>query len=406
MPPVETNRLRSANFLNLTAADFIARTAYQMGKTPLLPLFAAALGASDAFLGVIVSVSTLTGMILKPLIGALSDRWGRRLWLVVGTLFFSAVPFFYVWVDTPQKLFVIRIVHGTATAIYGPVTLALIAEQFSGRRAEGFGWFGIARSGGYIVGPALAGWLLLTMSPERVFTLIGALSIVAFVPILRLQVNEAPHDARGRPSLPAQLRQALRSGVQTSALWFAGGMESITYVALYALKAFLPIYALRIGMDVAGVGFFFAVQEGVLVIARPFAGRLADRWGYGAVIPPGMTLIAVALFLIGVLPSAMLLFGVALLIGLGQALIFPATTALIAVMIEPEHVGAGMGFLGTLKNTGKVIGPVLGGLLLTRMSYPTLFVALSLFMLTSAVAIRFLLSWTQRGKIAPAASQR
>ena len=62
--------------LNLAAADFIVRTAYQMGKTPLLPLFAAGLGANATFLGFIVSASTLTGMLFKPLFGMLSDRWG------------------------------------------------------------------------------------------------------------------------------------------------------------------------------------------------------------------------------------------------------------------------------------------------------------------------------------------
>ena len=60
----------------ITGADFLVRCAYQVGKAPVLPLFAAALGAGEVFLGLIVSVSTLTGMLLKPLFGVLSDRWG------------------------------------------------------------------------------------------------------------------------------------------------------------------------------------------------------------------------------------------------------------------------------------------------------------------------------------------
>jgi MFS family permease len=70
------------SLLAITTADLIVRSAYQMGKTPLLPIFAASLGAGDVFLGLIVSVSTLTGMILKPFIGILSDRWGRAKWLI------------------------------------------------------------------------------------------------------------------------------------------------------------------------------------------------------------------------------------------------------------------------------------------------------------------------------------
>ena len=93
---------RRKDFIYITVADFIVRTAYQMGKTPLLPVFAASLGASNALLGFIVSVSTLTGMVLKPFIGILSDRWGRRWWLIIGTAFFAVMPFLYRFVDSPR----------------------------------------------------------------------------------------------------------------------------------------------------------------------------------------------------------------------------------------------------------------------------------------------------------------
>ena len=90
--------------LNLTAADFIVRTAYQMGNTPLLPLLAAVLGANATFLVFIVSASTLTGMLFKPLFGMLSDRWGRWSWFFIGTVLFSIVPFLYLWIENAHQL--------------------------------------------------------------------------------------------------------------------------------------------------------------------------------------------------------------------------------------------------------------------------------------------------------------
>ena len=180
-------QIKPGHFAKITAADFIARTAYQMGKTPLLPLFAASLGAGSAFLGLIVSVSTLTGMCLKPLIGVLSDRWGRRAWLIAGTFLFAGTPFLYRFVHTPEQLLVLRLFHGLATAIYGPVTLAFVAERANQDKAEKLGWFGMARSGGYIVGPATAGWLLTYLEPITVFTLIGLLSCLVFIPIVLLE---------------------------------------------------------------------------------------------------------------------------------------------------------------------------------------------------------------------------
>ena len=119
---------RPKAFVLITSADFVVRSAYQVGKTPLLPIFAATLGATDVMLGLIVSVSTLTGMVLKPFFGILSDRWGRRVWLLIGTGFFTFMPFVYLLVRTPEELFYIRVIHGIATAIYGPVTLAYVVE--------------------------------------------------------------------------------------------------------------------------------------------------------------------------------------------------------------------------------------------------------------------------------------
>ncbi len=221
--------LRSRNFLNILVADLLVRTAYQIGKSPLLPVFAAGLGAGDALLGLIVSVSTFTGLVLKPPIGILSDRWGRRWWLLAGTAVFAGAPFLYQYVQTPEQLFLLRVVHGLATAIYGPVTVAYVAERMGGRRAEGLGWFGTARSAGYVVGPAAAGWMLLSMSPADVFTVTGWICLVAFIPVLLLE--EPAARARARPPLRRQAADALRAGAHTPAIWLSGGLESVTYIA-------------------------------------------------------------------------------------------------------------------------------------------------------------------------------
>ncbi len=129
MPTQPTTREHySANkcFLQLMTAELLARTGYQMGKSPLLPLFAAALGASSQKAGVVVAVSTVTGLLVSPLIGHLSDRWGRRGLLKLGAAIFAIVPFAYLSISTSSQLFMIRLVHGLATAVYGPVVSALV----------------------------------------------------------------------------------------------------------------------------------------------------------------------------------------------------------------------------------------------------------------------------------------
>ncbi len=410
--------MRSRPFLNLMLADFIARSAYQMGKTPLLPIFAASLGASGAWLGMIVSISTITGLFLKPLFGILSDSWGRRLWLFVGAGFFAFVPFLYRFITTPDQLLLLRLLHGTATAIYGPVTLAYIAELARGRSlAAGIGTFEMARSGGYIVGPALGGWLLLSMAAVDVFTVIGLLSCAMFLPLLwlpparkatvlpgdpaRAQQNKEEGspgqqvlgDVETIPSL--NLRAALVEATRLPAVWLTGGLEAAAFVALYTLKAFLPIFALEAGVSIALVGLFFSLSEAVHVLGKPVCGRLADKLGYLRAISLGMLLLAAALPLAGSQDGGALFLLPAGLLGVAQALVFPAAKALIADDISADNLGAGMGLLGALQNVGKVAGPVLGGFAIGALGYSGTLLALSGLLIVSTCTLWL---WNRRRK--------
>ena len=378
--------IRSRAFGYVTAADFIVRSAYQMGKTPLLPLFAASLGAGDFLLGAIVSVSTLTGMVLKPFVGILSDRWGRRGWLIAGTAFFAFMPFVYGLIDSPGHLFAVRIIHGTATAIYGPVTLAYVAGLSPSGRAERLGWFSLARKSGYVVGPAAAGWMLVTMDPVSVFTVIGLLSAAAFIPVLLLPETGGQLRREG-PSVLRHVLWAFRKSGSVPAVWLAGGLDAGIYVAVYAAKTFLPLYAVSMGVSVAAVGIVFAVQEAVHMVLNPLAGRLGDRVGHLYTAAAGVTVLGVALPLLTVADTGLGLAAPAVLIGAAQALVLPSTVALASSRVREEHLAFGMGLIGSLRNAGKVAGPAMAGAVIALLDFTMTFRLLGLVVLAISVLI-------------------
>ena len=369
----------SRDLWRITGADLIVRTGYQVGKTPLMPLFAASVGAGELLIGAIVSVSTMTGLILKPLFGLLSDRWGRKLWLLIGLTLFSTIPFVYGLVETPQQLLIVRVIHGLATAVFGPVSLAYVAEMAVSGRAERLGWFGMARNVGYLVAPTAAAWLLTWLDPATVFTIIGFTSCLAFLPVLMLKPTHNRSDSHQNhglklPTLGDQVQKAFFSAVSNRALWLAGLLEMLIYVSTYSIRAFLPLYALHIaGFDLIMVGLFFSIQEGAHLLTRPLGGRLGDRIGYLRAIAMGFLLIAPAVALLPLASSDSHLLLVAIVLGCGQGLIFPSTVALVSDRIPPQHLGAGMGFLGTMRNAGKVLGPLLTGLLLVWLDYGAVF---------------------------------
>ncbi len=391
---LKTGSSENRDFYRITFADFLVRSAYQMGKTPLLPIFAASLGATDLILGFIVSVSTITGMVSKPLVGLLSDRWGRKLWLLIGTGFFTLIPFLYFLVETPEQLVIIRIIHGSATAIYGPVTIAWVSENAPKRRAEKLGWFGVARSGGYIVGPTLAGAMLLTIKPAVIYSIIGLISSLAFVPITLMGDHYTYIASRNRKPFLQQLRKGLSEGGKNIAVWISGAIEAVSYIALYALKGFLPVYALTHGYNSLEVGLFFSVQEICHVISKPFAGRLSDRLGYRQAIIVGMIAMGIILPLVGLSDIWLINLFCASFLGIAQAIIFPATTALVTEQIDLTSLGTGLGIIGTFKNLGKVIGPIIGGILLSKFEFQITFIILACILFATA----FLLTINQHKK--------
>lgn len=384
--------------LLLTLADFIARTAYQMGKTPLLPLYAATLGADEIYLGFIASVSTMTGLFFKPLVGLLSDRHGRRLWLFIGTLFFIGMPFVYRFITTPEQLVAVRLIHGLATAIYGPVSVTMVVELSADNRARRIGIFSLGRTGGYIFGPALAGLFLLTRPPVELFTIIGFLSLFALIPLFLLTETKGAQLVEGRskrshkPPFWNQLKLGLGSAAFTPAVWLAGGFEAVNNMVTYTAKAFLPIYALSVGRNALEAGLFFTVQQSVTMLASPSLSWLSDRFQTMRVIGVAVCGLATALVMLTFSNSVVVFFTAAVLLGLAEAIINPASTALVAAQIDQTNTGVGIGFVGSLENGSKIVGPILAGFLIAFAGYEFAFRAMAVGILLVCLIVGWFIS--------------
>ncbi len=376
----------SSAFLALFCTDLIVRTSYQIGKAPVLPVFAHSLGASPLLLGAIVSVSTSTGLFLKPLFGLLSDYRGRWIWLLIGTALFTFVPFLYLFVDRPSELFTLRILHGLSTAIYGPVTMAYIAAWRGERAAESFGWFGLARTFSYILGPLIGGVALTFASPEVIYAGTCFLSALAFIPTLYLRNSEPC-----RLASEFSLTDAWRALASSRSLFALAIIEGTTYVAIYAVKAFMPVMALIAGHHPIEIGTFLAVQEAANAILRPPMGRLADRTRPTIPLHMGLVALASGLLLLsanGPSPTAMLF--AALLIGAGQGAFGPATLSLVAAATPVQYLGLAFGSVGAIRNAGKIAGPIAAGVLVSTTSYHTAFAAIAMLPVMIALSLLYL----------------
>ena len=368
------------------AADFVLRFSYQMGKSPLLPLFAVALGAAEILTGLIVAISTFTGVLLKPLFGMLSDRSGRRTWLLISLVIFFVTPLLYQFISTPEALLALRLFHGFATAIFGPVSLAYVAEIANETRATRLAIFGMARALASFGAPLCAGLALTYFKPEKVFVLISLMSLAAAVPLIMLHERE-DLATKQKQNFMSHAMAAIKLSLQTTGIWLAGFLEFLVFLVTYAVRAFLPLFIMsQDGGTVLQAGIFFSIQEGVHIIFRPIGGQLADKSDYRIALFLGLVMLACGLVILPLVPGLMILVA-AIFLGLAQAMVLPGSLALLAAETQAGHQGAGMGFYGALRNTGKVGGPIITGALLTVFTFSSVFYCYAVLLAFVAITV-------------------
>src|SRR4030042_2738411 len=147
-------------FTALCTVGFFARLSYALARSPVLPLFALYLGAGPEAIGFSVGISTGTGIFFKLPSGALSDVIGRKRTMLIGLIVFAVMPFTYLFVKDYQLLIVIRFIHGLATAIYGPVSMAVVADVAGAKKREMPSWFSSLTLIGNLLGAPLGGFIL------------------------------------------------------------------------------------------------------------------------------------------------------------------------------------------------------------------------------------------------------
>lgn len=382
-------------FTSLCAVGFLARFSYALARNPVVPLFALFLGAGPEAIGVAVGISTVTGIFFKMPAGALSDVIGRRRTLLMGLMVFGVMPFSYLLITDYPLLILIRFLHGLATAIYGPVAMAVVADLAGARKGEWLSWFSSVTILGTLAGAPVGGFLLtyMTASPgptlydfRLVFLWSGLAGIAALLlglVALRGRETVAPHPGALKERL-GRFLSGIKEVVSDRRVIITSNMEGLQNLTVGALEAFLPVYAIKVAkLNEFQAGLLWGVQVLTTILSKPVMGRMSDRWGRKVIIVAGMVLCAWSFAAIPLLTSFILLLCAAQVFGLGEALVTSSSAALVADVCQKKHFGAAMGAFGTIFDIGHATGPILAGLLIARFDYFISFVIIGSLLLFS-----------------------
>jgi MFS family permease len=348
------------------------------------------LGAGSEAIGFAVGISTVTGIFFKMPAGALSDVIGRKRTMLIGLVIFAVMPFAYLFIDNYQTLVIIRFLHGLATAIYGPVSMAVVADVAGARKGELLSWFSSVTIIGNLLGAPLGGLILNngeggpTLGAFQTAYLVsgfaGLMALILAAGVLKGDGHREKHHSLGEAF--ARFCSGIKEVASDRRVVITSNMEGLQNMTMGALEAFLPIYAVTVaGLSTFQAGLLWGVQVVATILSKPIMGKVSDRHGRKPLISVGMVLCAVSFAAIPMLHDFYLLSLAALIFGLGEALVTSSSAALIIDLCQEKHFGAAMGTFGTLFDIGHASGPILAGLLIAQLGYQSAFLIMAALLL-------------------------
>ena len=388
----QTAKTHNSLFNVLCSVNFLARFSYALARNPVLPLFALALGAGPEGVGLAVGISTVTGIFFKMPAGAISDVVGRRKTMLAGLCFFGLIPFAYLVIDSYYQLVLVRFIHGFATAIYGPVAMAVVAEVAGDRKGELLSWFSSVAIVGTLLGAPIGGFILSlldggdNLGSFRVVYMVSALTGAGALAlgIYSLRKGDDPVQGKRLRERVSMFFTGIKQVASDRRVVATSAMEGVQNLSMGALEAFLPVYAVTVvGLSAFEAGMLWGVQVIVTLLAKPLMGRISDRWGRRPLIISGMVLCALPMIAIPHLNSFTTLLVAGLVFGLGEAFVTSSSAALVADFCQAKHYGAAMGTFGTIFDVGHASGPILSGLLLGLTNFTVTFTVVGVLLLAS-----------------------
>lgn len=362
--------------------------------SPILPLYARSFGVSTASVGLTIAAFGLARMILNIPVGLLSDRFGRRLILIGGPLIVAIGSILSATAGDLYQLLLWRFLAGAGSAMYMTGAAAYLTDIADpGSRARMMGLNQGSLLTGTSLGPAVGGLIAEFTDFRAPFIFVGALAGVCALWAHR-SIPES-HGAVARVEASAggtgrgRLRDSLQLATYTPFLLISLVTLGTFMTRTGGRQTILPLLgADEFGLSPGSLGLLFTLMSVLNLLAVPFAGTYADRWGRKAVIVPASALTCLSLVMFALAPTVWFLVLASLVQGIGTGFAGPAPAAYAADVAPQTSRGFAMGLYRTYGDVGFVIGPPVMGWIADTWAYSE-----ALYFNTALVAVTALAFW-------------
>ena len=356
------DKLITPSYCLILAANFLLYFGFWL-LLPVLPFYLSEVfNANNSTIGIVLSCYTIAALCVRPFSGYLLDTFARKPLYLLAYFIFTSVFAGYLFASTLTLFIIFRIIHGIS---FGTVTVSgntiVIDIMPSSRRGEGLGYYGLSNNIAMSVGPMFGLFLHDAAIPfTTIFCCSLGTCILGLIAASLVKTPYKPPVKREPISLDRFfLLKGIPAGVCLLLLSIPYGMTT-NYVAMYSKQ---------IGLDIQ-TGFFFTFMAVGMAISRIFSGKLVDRGKVTQVISVGLYIAIFCFFLLSSCSHIILwnetyckitFFGIALCLGVGFGIMFPAFNTLFVNLAPNSQRGTATSTYLTSWDVGIGIGMLAGG---------------------------------------------
>lgn len=362
---------------------------------PFLPIYMQSeLGATadnvSLWSGVTYAITFAISAFVSPIWGKLSDKMGKKPMIIRASFLLAITYFLGGIVRTPFELFLVRAFQGIASGLWPACLVMMSACVPKNKIGISMGLMQSANICGGIIGPLLGGILATAFGMRNSFY-VGAVALSLITVTTILFVKEPP----------VAPEKEINKAQNTSYLTFIKDKNILilllcvcmTNLVILQIQPIVSLYVQQLSHNsdkaVLLTGFIMSLGGIAGALASPLWGKTGQKVGFYKTITIAFISAGLLMSLQGV-PNSLVLFGLMqFLCGLGFSGIFPSANSILVLLTPPSSRGMGFGSLFSAQMIGGALGPVIGGVIVSFMSFNTVYIISGSILFVIGIYLKF-----------------
>lgn len=349
---------------------------------PLIPVYAVQLGAGGFLVGMIIASFNISRTIFSPFVGRISDRYGRKNFIVSGLFFYAILSLMYILPSSATALIFIRFFHGMASLLVVPIAMAMAADIAPKKDLGKYmGTLNMSVMLGLGIGPVLGGTIKDHLGFNAAFYIMGALALIIAILVMVF----LPSDAN---SLKETIKQKTASFHEIITHKTVIGIILMRFFASTgqgAVYTFLPILALQMELSSSQVGIILTANIFLIAFLQRLSGKLADKINPKHLIIYGTFASGLAVLGMPFVQGFVLILILNLLMGIANGIALPGGLVVTGQLGRKMGMASLMSITDAAWSFGMIISPILSGIILDIFGVFYVFIIGSLLILVGSI---------------------